>query len=336
MQNLLFRNFIFNSDVSSESLGNTGMAISKFKVDFFCVGVAKAGTTTLHELLCLQDDVALPARKETNYFSFGMMGKPAFTGPLDGSSVNEPTVTSFEDYENDFDKKQGCLYGEICPSYMLEGAAQNIHDHNPEAKIIILLREPVDRAYSNYQHLVRDGREHGSFEEALAAEANRLADGWEWFWGLKQNSFYFDAVRQYFELFGKENVKIIFFEEFVKAQPEHLREIMKFVGMNSEMARFEELDSNKSGVVSAKWRVLHKVLLSEGKLNSMLRGILPTAVRKRLGYLLKSFSTVKGAVSVETRAELSRGFSSDLHQLHELIGGKVSEWLGQENVSRSA
>lgn len=308
------------------------MTGSNFKVDFFCVGVAKAGTTTLHDLLSLQDTISLPKRKETNFFSFGISGKPAFTGPLDNSSVNEPTITSFEEYVGDFDYEQGNLIGEICPSYVLEGAAANIYEHNPKAKIIILLREPVARAYSNYQHIVRDGREQASFEEALTDEANRLAQGWEWFWGLKRNSLYFDLVKTYMEMFGEENVKIIFFEDFVKNQEHYVKSVMDFIGLDADSAKHQEFDSNKSGVVSGKWRYLHRILLSEGVLNSTLRVILPPVLRKKLGFLLKSFSTVKGEVSAETRDRLADEFSNDLLQLDDLIGGRVGEWLGQRNV----
>lgn len=309
------------------------MTSSNFKVDFFCVGVAKAGTTTLHDLLSLQDSISLPERKETNYFSFGISGKPAFTGPLDNSSVNEPTITSFEEYVDDFNHEPGHLIGEVCPSYSLDGVANNIHEHNPEAKIIILLREPVSRAYSNYQHLVRDGRELASFEDALAAEEERLAKGWEWFWGLKSNSLYFDFVKEYIDKFGKENVKILFFEDFVKDQEHHVKAVMEFIGLDPALARYEEFNSNKSGIVSGKWRFVHRILLAEGALNSMLRVVLPSALRKNLGFLLKSFSTVKGEVSPDTKARLSREFSSDLNQLNELIGGRVGEWSGERSVS---
>ena len=309
------------------------MTGSNFKVDFFCVGVAKAGTTTLHDLLSLQDNISLPGRKETNYFSFGMSGKPTFTGPLDNSSVNEPTITSFEEYVNDFEPNQRGLIGEICPSYALGGTAANIYAHNPEAKIIILLREPIGRAFSNYQHLVRDGREHDSFEDALAAEADRLSQGWEWFWGLKRNSLYFDFVQEYMGTFGKENVKVMFFEDFVKDQEKYVKEVMEFIGLDPATAKHEEFNSNKSGVVSGKWKLLHRILLSEGILNSALRVILPPALRKKLGLLFKSLSTVKGDVSTETKDLLSREFSSDLTQLNQLIGGKVGEWSGERNVS---
>ena len=309
------------------------MSSSDFKVDFFCVGVAKAGTTTLHDLLSLQDKISLPNRKETNYFSFGILGRPEFTGPLDHSSVNEPTITTFEEYVNDFHYKKGSLIGEICPSYSLDGAAENIYKHNPEAKIIILLREPVSRAYSNYQHLVRDGRETSCFEDALAEEDDRLAQGWEWFWGLKRNSLYSDMVKQYIDTFGNEHVKVLFFEEFVKEQERHVKEVMDFLGLDPATAKYAQIDSNKSGVVSGKWRFLHKALLSQGALNSTLRVILPPPVRKKLGFLFKSMSTVKGDVSSETRDLLSREFSTDLVQLNNLIGGRVGKWPGERNVS---
>jgi len=308
------------------------MTGDNFKVDFFCVGVAKAGTTTLHDLLSLQNNISLPRKKETNYFSFGISGKPAFTGPLDSSSVNEPTVISLEEYINDFDLKPDSIIGEICPSYSLSGAAANIYEHNPAAKIIIILREPVSRSYSNYQHLVRDGREHFSFEDALAAESQRLEQGWEWFWGLKSNSLYFDFVKEYIDVFGKEKVKIILFEDFIKNQEQYLAEVMDFIGLDSTEAVYEEFDSNKSGVVSKRWKYLHKFLLAEGKLNSMLRALLPTGLRKTLGALVKRFSTVKGEVSTETKYSLAREFATDLNQLNSLTEGRVGKWLEQSDV----
>lgn len=308
------------------------MTVDKFKVDFFCVGVAKAGTTTLHDLLSLQKNISLPQRKETNYFSFGILGKPTFSGPLDNSSVNEPTVTSLEDYINDFDNQAGSLVGEICPSYVLDGAAANIYKHNPTAKIIILLREPVSRTNSNYQHLVRDGREHASLEDALAAEEDRLAEGWEWFWGLKRNSMYFDFVNNYIDIFGSDNVKILFFEDFVKNQEHHLKEVMDFIGLDSTDVVYEEFSSNKSGVVSGKWKHVHRLLLSEGFLNSALRVVIPPTLRKKLGLLFKSATTVKGGVSSETKSLLNSEYSADLHQLNKLVGGRVGEWLRETDV----
>ncbi len=305
---------------------------SVFKVDFFCVGVAKAGTTSLHDLLDLQDKISLPKRKETNYFSFGLTGRPEFSGPLDESSVNATTITSLEDYIADFENNPGDVLGEICPSYSLPGSAQNIHHHNPEAKIIILLREPVSRCISNYQHNVRDGREPLEFDEALAAEDDRLAQGWEWFWGLKRNSYYFDTVKAYIDLFGPDKVKILFFEDFINNQREQLKSVMEFVGLEPESIRYEQFDSNKSGVVSQRWKTIHRLLLSEGPLNSILRTLLPPVLRKRLGELFKSLSTARGEFSDDTRKALHEEFESDLIKLRSIVGDRIDPWLGVRHV----
>ncbi len=305
----------------------------QFKVDFFCVGVAKAGTTTLHDLLCMQENISLPKRKETNYFSFGIHGKPEFSGPLDSTSVNEPTIVSFQEYMDDFDLDDGNIVGEICPSYMLEGTVERIYEHNADAKIIILLREPVGRAISNYQHLVRDGRERLDLEQSLEAEEARLASGWEWFWGIKQNSQYFSAVNAYINKFGEQNVKIIFFEDFIKNQPQYIEEIFDFVGLDPTTAKHEVFDSNKSGIVSGRWRFVHRLLLSEGLVNSVLRKVMPAGLRKSLGALFKKVTTVKGEVSTDTKERLAQEFESDLLKLNELVGGNVGKWLEQRNVS---
>ena len=305
----------------------------QFKVTFFCVGVAKAGTTTLHDLLCLQNNISLPKRKETNYFSFGQAGAPQFTGPLDSTSVNETTITSLEEYINDFDYTDNDVIGEICPSYMLEGAAENLYKHNPQAKIIILLREPVGRALSNYQHLVRDGREQLDFEHALDAEAGRLDKGWEWFWGIKKNSMYFDAVNSYINIFGRNNVKIIFFEDFVKDQRSHVDSILEFIGLEGSSSEHESIKSNKSGVVSGKWRCIHRLVLSEGIVNSLLRRLIPPPLRKKLGAAFKRLTTVKSQLPAETRQNLLLEFSDDLTKLNELVGGNVGNWLKEKNVS---
>lgn len=303
-----------------------------FKVHFFCVGAAKAGTTSLHDLLALQENVSLPQRKETNFFSIGIHGRPEFSGPLDKTSINDTTVTSFADYENDFENSAASLNGEICPSYALPGTAKNIHSHNPDAKIIILLRDPVSRAFSNYQHLVRDGRETLPFEQALAAEDHRLASGWEWFWGLKRNSLYCAVVKEYLELFGKQQVKIVIFEDFISNQKSELQAIAEFIGLDSDSIRFEDIFSNKSGVVSARWKLIHQLVLAEGPVNRNLRKLLPLGLRKYLGGLFKKLTTTKGQLNQETEVALRREFAEDLEALSLIANDIKAPWLGGSDV----
>lgn len=321
-----------SSSIGSVAHTNRAENQHDFKVDFFCVGTAKAGTTSLHDLLDLQPEICLPNRKETNYFSFGVSGRPSFRGPLDQTSINEPTITSFDEYREDFDQTSGCLFGEVCPSYALPGVARRLHEHNPNAKIIILLRDPVSRTYSNYQHLVRDGREPLSFEEALAAEEHRLVEGWEWFWALKRNSLYADLVKEYFDVFAPENVHVLFFEDFVRDQKLHLHSVMNFLGLDATSVRYEGRKSNTSGVVSRRWKIVHRVILAEGPVNTFLRALLPPTVRKRLGEVFKFCTTESGELSMSTRASLYREFEGDLEQLRDLLGSRVEDWRDARDV----
>ena len=107
---------------------------------------------------------------------------------------------------------------------------------------------------------------------------------------------------------------------------------MDFIGLDSDDVVYEEINSNKSGIVSGKWKYVHKLLLSEGVVNSMLRLIVPRRLRKKIGLYFKRISTVKGGVSTETKSLLIRDFSCDLVQLNQLIGGRVGDWLREKDV----
>ena len=175
------------------------------KVDIFVVGGAKCGTTWLHNVLALRSDVSLPEQKETNFFAF--MGEEVhFTGPHDDENTNKYTVRSLEKYHSLFDIGKR-YWIEVCPSYLyVEKSAKNIFEYNPNSKIIIILRDPVARAWSNYQHLVRDGAETESFEKALELEVAREKSGWVWFWNLYRQGLYVEQVRRYLDIFPKANV----------------------------------------------------------------------------------------------------------------------------------
>jgi len=160
----------------------------------------------------------------------------------------------------------------------------------------------------------------------------RVAQRISWFWGLKRNSFYYESVKSYIDTFGPDKVKVLFFEDFIKDQETHLRGVMEFIGLDPESVRYEQFDSNKSGVVSQRWKAVHRLLLAEGPLNSALRTLLPPSLRKRLGGLFKALSTGKGAMPDETRTALAKEFEADLIKLRELVGVRVDEWLGARDV----
>ena len=141
-------------------------------VDFLIVGAAKAGTTTLFETLSKHPGIFIPQCKECRYFSCPN-GK--FTGP--GSQYANNVIRSLEEYRFLFNKaKPGQLCGDISPDYLYyyrNAVNKILEEKGAHIPIIIILRNPIDRAYSSYLHRVRDGQEKLSFEAALNAEEER-------------------------------------------------------------------------------------------------------------------------------------------------------------------
>lgn len=134
------------------------------KPDFFIVGAPKAGTTSIYSYLVQHPEIFMPARKE-----------PYFFGQWRRNSEED-----LRDYLRLFrGVPESKVAGEASTTYLyLQSAAEEIKAFRPDAKIIIMLRNPVDRAYSQYWHHVRLGWVEASFEEELEAEEARLREGW--------------------------------------------------------------------------------------------------------------------------------------------------------------
>src|SRR5579863_751660 len=139
--------------------------------NFFIVGAARSGTTSLDRYLSQHPQIYIAPKKEVHFFAANHF---PHTGPGD-EWLNKRVIHEEEQYEQLFagvtDEKR---IGETSAYYLyLQGTAERIAHSIPAAKILILLREPIDRAYSAYMHLVRDGRETVSFAEGLRLEEER-------------------------------------------------------------------------------------------------------------------------------------------------------------------
>ena len=151
--------------------------------DFLVIGGPKAGTTALHAALAGHPGLYLSAIKEPKFFlSDGP--PPARGGPGDALTYREH-VWRREDYEALFDPAPpGTLRGESTPLYLYDRAAiRRISQAIPGAKLIVIVRDPVERAHSNWTHLWSAGLEPvGDFVRACAEEERRIAAGWASFW----------------------------------------------------------------------------------------------------------------------------------------------------------
>ena len=293
--------------------------------NLFVIGAPKAGTTTLVYWLRHHPKVFVSTPKEPMYYC---AFRSKFSGP-DARSLNQQYVADRETYLGLFAKGAEARYrAEGSTDYLgTPGTADRIHADNPNAKIVILLRDPVARAFSEHSHLVRDNMETLSFRDALAAEEERTQARWNTLFRHVGRGFYHDAVRSYLDRFGRENVLIALYDD-LQANPVALRKLLfAFLDLADIDVGVPRL--NQSGVVKSP--LLHD--LARGR---VLPRQIKTILRKILGR--KGISSVQAAVSrrnlqrleisAEDRIFLTDIFRKDVAALSQLIGKDLeARWL---------
>lgn len=207
------------------------------KINLFCVGTSRAGTTTLARCLERSPDVCLSAVKETNYFS-------SFSKAVALNGVAEDIYELF--FPNWNDQK---IIADFTTTYLSSKiAATLIHNYNPEAKIIILLRDPVERALSDFYYL-KDAHKAPSiyqfFNDGITNYSENSVESSSWYSAEKmlRRGLYVEDVARYKQLFSS-NVKIIEFERFSNLS-ELLEDVCSFIGVPANRAMFPRAGSEK-------------------------------------------------------------------------------------------
>ena len=165
--------------------------------NFLIIGAAKAGTTSLYRYLEQHPEVYMSPVKEPKFFALGGE-RLDYRGPGDEARMRGASVTSLEDYRELFrGVSTETAVGEASTLYLYsERAAARIKHHVPDVKLIAVLRNPVDRAYSDFLHLVRDGIEPlTDFPQALEAEESRIRSRWAPMWHYRRRGFYHPQLK---------------------------------------------------------------------------------------------------------------------------------------------
>ncbi|NJO56354.1 MAG: sulfotransferase, partial [Rhodospirillales bacterium] len=146
-------------------------------------------------------------------------------------------------------RTQELAVGEVSPRYLLNTKTPDaIFRHVPSAKLIAVLRNPADRAYSAYMMRVRDGWETASFAEALRLEAQRARDNWSW-GHYAYASSYCARLKPYFDRFPRDQIKIYIFEEFVRNLRQSMQDMFRFLGVAPNFVPDFGERRNESGVI---------------------------------------------------------------------------------------
>ncbi|MBV8775144.1 MAG: sulfotransferase [Deltaproteobacteria bacterium] len=218
--------------------------------NFFIVGAQNSGTTSLYAYLKQHPDVFMPALKEPHYF--------AQITPSHKQRYLRTIIHDEAAYLGLFRKAQGYkAIGEASPSYLWDtNAALRIRDAVPHAKIIILLRDPVERAYSHYLMDVREGRQDLSFREALQQDWKQSQKGWSVSQLYVELGLYAQQVQRYLDVFGSQQVLILLFDELTNSAlngKSVLANVLDFLGLS--ITPLHQIDTRfaENGFAAARW-----------------------------------------------------------------------------------
>jgi len=333
--------------------------MSETRLPNFCIiGAAKSATTSLHEYLKQHPDIFMSSRKEPNFFAFRGQ-TPSFRGPDDedpGRYVGleqrlrvakyEESVTTDEEYARLFKRAEGePAIGESSVSYMyVSESAERIREAIPDVKIIAILRNPIDRAFSKFLQFRKDGLEPiADFGEAIDAEEGRVRQNWSPTWYYKGRGMYYEQIKRFYDRFDRSQIHILNYDDFTENPLAELQRIFQFLGVTQTFVP----DVGKRHNVSRRRMRTPRSQLVNRLLNepNRLRKVARRVLNKPLRNWLKRFATRRNTKSVrwsppamapDVRAQLVEEFRDDVLSLEELIGRDFSSWLeipNRESVS---
>jgi hypothetical protein len=310
--------------------------------NFFVIGAAKCGTTTLYNFLEQHDEVYMSPIKEPHFFcsdirieNFSDEYKRYVASR--GLNINEYVETDlqkkhWEWYVDDFNTylklfknvNQEKAIGEISNGYLFSTvAAHEIKNKYPDAKIIMILRNPVSRAYSHYLANLRDGRTTLSFREEVEHDNKKSRKGWCISHNYVEMGLYYDQVKRFLDMFPKNQV-LIFLNEELKSNPQNVGErIFEFIGVNPFAKINYSAKQNEAKIPkSAK---LIKFLTQTG-IKRKIFHLLPESIQAKI----KPIFFQKGAVpkmSDDDRKWMLHFFKEDIEKTQTLIERDLSNWL---------
>jgi Sulfotransferase domain len=283
--------------------------------DFFIVGAAKAGTSSLYNYLVQHPDIFMSDVKEPHYF----YGEVSPDTPMRREKTLGHYLKLFEGVPDDV------RAGEASTSYLYAAnAPREIKQLQEDAKIIMVLRNPVDRAYSQYWNQVRDGVEPLSFEDALKAEPERKRKNWWHGFLYVETGRYAEQVHRYLDVFGRDRLQIHLFEDLSQDAAEVCRKTFSFLEVDPAQLIDTERSYNRSGQVRSR---LLAALLGAESIKEPVKQALPAAWRRDLGDTLRELN-LKPAPKMNrnTRRQLQDTLREDILRLEDLIGRDLSGW----------
>lgn len=297
--------------------------------DFLVIGAPKAGSTALHAALARHPALYMSTVKEPKFFLTD--GPPPDRGGPGDAQTYREHVWRRSDYEALFDPAPaGALRGESTPLYLHDPRAhRRIRELIPQARLIAVLRDPVERAHSNWTHMWSAGLEPiDDFVRACAEEPRRVAAGWASFWQYIGLGRYGEQLDHLFELFPREQVLIIRYRWLVDIPAQTLDQICAFLGVQpgviSAVPR-ENVTAHPHPTIG--YRVLSRLQRTAAAAGRYLPGTSVSVLTDPMEHLLQRRAPARRPLTWQQREAVLRYFEEDIRLLERVTGDDFSQWL---------
>ncbi len=291
--------------------------------NFLCVGAQKAGTTTLHNILKQHPDIYLPELKEAHFFDCEDRYQKGLSWWID---------TFFDKYSNEK------IMGAITPDYLYyDEVPQMIYnDLGNDIKIIIVLRDPVERAYSHYLMSRRRGIEDLSFREAIETENERIKQSQynRNHFSYVSRGFYLEQVKRYVNLFGKDQILFLSFEKDI------INDIDNTIFKIEKFLEIEQIKLNSkisSNVASEpRYKIINKLIRQNNLLKQSIKFFIKSDLIK---FKIKNFIEnmnqrkilKKEPLNKQDRAKLIDLYQKEIIELSEITQLNFDHWFNKAN-----
>ncbi|TLD42416.1 MAG: Sulfotransferase [Candidatus Jettenia ecosi] len=310
--------------------------------NFIIVGAAKSGTTSLYNYLDEHPDVYMSPIKEPNHFSSDIEPEKfnkAFKKHerekridldeyLNGNMDNKlwgDYVQKWEQYRKLFKNvKHEKAIGEVSNSYLFsQVAAKNIIEKLPQVKIIMMLRNPMERAFSHYLANMRDGKTIKNFREEV--ESNYTLETREW--GKKylyiELGMYYQQVKRYLDVFPRENIKIYFYDDYKKDLMLLVKDLFRFIGVNPNITIDFSKKYNESKIPKNKY---FNFIISKSGIKKSAIKLFPLEYREKIKSIFFT-NEKKPKLSVEDKKFLLGIYREDIKNLSHVMNRDLHTWL---------
>lgn len=325
------------TEVSATSVPPTSAnPTSTRRPNVLIIGAARAGSTFLINQLTHHPDIAASNPKETHFLSLGSRSE-GFSGPGDATTINRQIQHSVAGWESTFVPAQRAkmrIDASVSMLYYADETIERIDEFlGDDVRVIVVLRDPVDRAYSAFKYLQNRGYETSkTFAEALDVEYGRIDDGWHHLWHYSSMSRYAEQLAPWIDKFG-DRLTVVDYDRLTNETETVCGELISWMGLdagiinpelNPEAETADTRAVNSSGELrSSGMQQLLTTCRKVGWLQRAVKAAVPFETRERL----RSLNLRSAMASESDRSRLMGELEQDMERLRDMLGPMSPAWL---------